>query len=71
MHVEGVTTAKNRLEVFTCACGFQNLILRFLLCSFFSTQINHVTDEMQEAGSKIAGLALKCDSKLIPAALSH
>jgi integrase len=30
-----------------------------------------VTDEMQQAGSKIVGLALKPDSKLIPAAVSH
>jgi integrase len=30
-----------------------------------------VTDEMQQAGSKIAGLALKSDSSLIPAVVSH
>jgi integrase len=30
-----------------------------------------VTDEMQQEGSKIAGLALKTDSKVIPAAVSH
>jgi hypothetical protein len=30
-----------------------------------------VTDEMKQAGSKIAGLALKTDSKLIPGAVSH
>jgi len=30
-----------------------------------------VTDEVKQAESKIAGLALKPDSKLIPAAVSH
>lgn len=30
-----------------------------------------VTDEMQRAGSKVAGLALKPDSNVIPAAVSH
>jgi integrase len=30
-----------------------------------------VTDEMEEASSKIAGLALKPDSNVIPAVLSH
>jgi integrase len=30
-----------------------------------------VTDEMQRAGSKIAELALKSDSKLIPSVVSH
>ncbi len=30
-----------------------------------------VTDEMNQASSKIAGLALKADSKLIPSAVSH
>jgi len=30
-----------------------------------------VTDEMERAGSKIAELALKSDSKVIPAAVSH
>jgi hypothetical protein len=30
-----------------------------------------VTDEMQQAGSKIVGLALKPDSKVIPATISH
>jgi integrase len=30
-----------------------------------------VTDEMQQAGSKVAGLALKPDSKVIPATVSH
>jgi integrase len=30
-----------------------------------------VTDEMQQAGSKIAGLALKSDSRVIPAVVSH
>ncbi|MCU1298007.1 MAG: integrase family protein, partial [Acidobacteriaceae bacterium] len=30
-----------------------------------------VTDEMQQAGAKIAGLALKSNSKVIPSAVSH
>ena len=30
-----------------------------------------VTDEMQQASSKIAGLALKTDSKVVSAAVSH
>jgi hypothetical protein len=30
-----------------------------------------VTDEMEQASSKIAGLALKNDSKVIPAVASH
>ncbi|MGA7948343.1 MAG: tyrosine-type recombinase/integrase, partial [Candidatus Sulfotelmatobacter sp.] len=30
-----------------------------------------VTDEMNQASSKIAGLALKADSKVIPSVVSH
>jgi integrase len=30
-----------------------------------------VADEMQQAGSKIAALAMKSDSKMIPAVVSH